>query len=345
MTRVRAGLIVFRSPRLGAIATVAQLAAWALQCLSCYVLLVALGLDKQAPASAPRRRSCSRSTSPRCCRPRRRTSASSRPRAPPCFTPAGTSGSATGVAYGVILQAVEVTTAILMGMPALLKEGMSWREVRLRAMHATPVKLPARPSSRVAAAPSDARDPERARPIAASAIAGSPSSRARVVVAELGEPGRVLVGAGDQLVGGLPGRSSAGSPTSSRSRRPAGGGRRSPASTARARRRSRRDRRRPIDGRVEQPEDLLVLGLLGAGGVAPRVAAALRRARCPRSARTRACSHSAMPSAVWTPRPWTNSCSANSPSASSLAISSVTSSPAVTACRATTSSSPEPSGR
>jgi hypothetical protein len=35
-----------------------------------------------------------------------------------------------------------------MGMPALLKEGMSWREVRLRAMHTTPVKLPARPSTR-----------------------------------------------------------------------------------------------------------------------------------------------------------------------------------------------------
>ena len=48
----------------------------------------------------------------------------------------------------MILQAVEVTTAIMMGMPALLKEGMSWREVRLRAMHAAPVKLPARPSSR-----------------------------------------------------------------------------------------------------------------------------------------------------------------------------------------------------
>ena len=57
-------------------------------------------------------------------------------------------GLGAGVAYGVILQAVEVTTAILMGMPALLKEGMSWREVRLRAMHATPVKLPARSSSR-----------------------------------------------------------------------------------------------------------------------------------------------------------------------------------------------------
>ena len=44
----------------------------------------------------------------------------------------------------MILQAVEVTTAILMGGPALLKEGMSWREVRLRAMNAAPVKLPAR---------------------------------------------------------------------------------------------------------------------------------------------------------------------------------------------------------
>ena len=51
-------------------------------------------------------------------------------------------GFGTGVAYGVILQAVEVSTAILMGAPALLKEGMSWREVRLRAMHAAPVKLP-----------------------------------------------------------------------------------------------------------------------------------------------------------------------------------------------------------
>jgi phosphatidylinositol alpha-mannosyltransferase len=57
-------------------------------------------------------------------------------------------GYGTGVAYGVILQAVEISTAILMGMPALVKEGMSWREVRLRAMHAAPVKLPARQSSR-----------------------------------------------------------------------------------------------------------------------------------------------------------------------------------------------------
>ena len=61
-------------------------------------------------------------------------------------------GYGDGVAYGVILQAVEVSTAVLMGMPALLKEGMSWREVRLRAMHAAPVKLPARPARRPAVA-------------------------------------------------------------------------------------------------------------------------------------------------------------------------------------------------
>jgi phosphatidylinositol alpha-mannosyltransferase len=32
-------------------------------------------------------------------------------------------------------------------MPALLGEGMSWREVRLRAMHSTPIKLPPRPAA------------------------------------------------------------------------------------------------------------------------------------------------------------------------------------------------------
>ena len=53
-------------------------------------------------------------------------------------------GLGTGVAYGVILQSVEVTTAFLMGMPALLKEGMSWREVKMRAIHASPVRLSAR---------------------------------------------------------------------------------------------------------------------------------------------------------------------------------------------------------
>ena len=46
LTRVRSGLAVFRRPRLGLIATAAQLLAWALQLLACVVLLEALGLDE-----------------------------------------------------------------------------------------------------------------------------------------------------------------------------------------------------------------------------------------------------------------------------------------------------------
>jgi phosphatidyl-myo-inositol alpha-mannosyltransferase len=151
MARVRAGLIVFRRPRLGATATVAQLGAWALQCLSCWVLLVALGLDKHAGIGAAA--AVLFAVNITAVLPA--TPANLGVFQAACATVLHTGwhiGYGDGVAYGVILQAVEITTAIIMGMPALLKEGMSWREVRLRAMHTTPVKLPARPSSRKPAA-------------------------------------------------------------------------------------------------------------------------------------------------------------------------------------------------
>jgi phosphatidylinositol alpha-mannosyltransferase len=144
MTRVRAGLLVFRIPKLGATATLAQLAAWALQWLSCYVLLVALGLDDQAGLAAAA--AVLFAVNITAVVPA--TPANLGVFQAACATVLHVGwhvGIGTGVAYGVILQAVEITTAILMGAPALLKEGMSWREVRLRAMHATPVKLPARP--------------------------------------------------------------------------------------------------------------------------------------------------------------------------------------------------------
>ena len=50
-------------------------------------------------------------------------------------------GYADALAYGIILQSVEIATAVVMGAPALVKEGLSWREVRLRAMHSSPVEL------------------------------------------------------------------------------------------------------------------------------------------------------------------------------------------------------------
>jgi phosphatidylinositol alpha-mannosyltransferase len=42
-------------------------------------------------------------------------------------------GAGLGLAYGIILQAVEVVTALALGVPALLKEGWSWREIRASA--------------------------------------------------------------------------------------------------------------------------------------------------------------------------------------------------------------------
>ena len=144
MTRVRAGLVVFRNPRLGAAAIAAQLGAWALQWVSCYVLLVALGLDHQAGIGAAA--AVLFAVNVTAVLPA--TPANLGVFQAACAAVLHTGwhvGLGTGVAYGVILQAVEVATAILMGAPALLKEGMSWREVRLRAMHAAPVKLPPSP--------------------------------------------------------------------------------------------------------------------------------------------------------------------------------------------------------
>jgi phosphatidylinositol alpha-mannosyltransferase len=147
LTRVRTGLVVFRHPQLGLVAAGGQLAAWALQWLSCYVLLVALGLDHQAGAAGAA--AVLFAVNITAVLPATPANVGVFQAAAATVLHAGWHvGYGTGIAYGVILQAVEVTTAIIMGMPALLKEGMSWREVRLRALHATPVKLPPRPAMR-----------------------------------------------------------------------------------------------------------------------------------------------------------------------------------------------------
>lgn len=141
---VRSGLNVFRNPRLGAIASGGQLTAWALQWLSCFLLLRALGLQNQtglAAAAAVLFAVNVTAVVPV-------TPANVGVFQAACATVLQTGwhiGWGTGVAYGVVLQAVEVATALLLGMPALLKEGMSWREVRLRAIHSTPIRLPPRP--------------------------------------------------------------------------------------------------------------------------------------------------------------------------------------------------------
>ena len=140
LAQVRAGLRVFRSPKLGVEATALQLSAWVIQWLSCYVLLVALGLDDRAGLGAAAAVLFAVNVT-----------------AVLPITPSNLGvfqfacvavlagaygvGKADALAYGIILQAVEIATAVVMGAPALVKEGMSWRDVRLRALHASPVQL------------------------------------------------------------------------------------------------------------------------------------------------------------------------------------------------------------
>ena len=50
-------------------------------------------------------------------------------------------------AYGVILQAVEMATAAALGVPALVREGLTWSDVRAQALATAPVELDPYPST------------------------------------------------------------------------------------------------------------------------------------------------------------------------------------------------------
>ncbi len=140
LLRVREGLRVFRQPRRAAVATTVQLSAWALQCASCWLLLMALGLDHRvgfAGAAGVLFAVNVTAVVPA-------TPANVGVFQAACVAVlAGAYHVSTpdAVAYGIILQAVEVATAVIMGTPALVKEGLSWKDVRLRTLHATPVRL------------------------------------------------------------------------------------------------------------------------------------------------------------------------------------------------------------
>jgi phosphatidyl-myo-inositol alpha-mannosyltransferase len=140
LLRLRAGLRVFGQPRRTAVAVVAQLGAWALQWLSCWLLLVALGLDSHAGVGAAAGVLFAVNVT---------AVIPATPANVGVFQAACVAvlagvyhvSTPNAIAYGIVLQAIELATALIMGLPALVNEGLSWREVRLRAMHAAPVKL------------------------------------------------------------------------------------------------------------------------------------------------------------------------------------------------------------
>ncbi len=144
LARLREGLRIFRQPRRAALATGLQLGAWGLQWMSCWLLLMALGLDSHAGVGAAA--AVLFAVNVTAVIPA--TPANVGVFQAACVAVlAGVYHVSTpeAIAYGIVLQAVEVTTALIMGLPALLNEGLSWRDVRLRTIHATPVRLPALP--------------------------------------------------------------------------------------------------------------------------------------------------------------------------------------------------------
>lgn len=140
LVRLRKGLMVFRRTRSAIWATSAQLAAWALQLSGAFALMFALDLQGHGGLGAAAAVLFAVNVT------------AVLPATPSnvgvfqlavLTVLAGGYGvpAASALGYGIILQAVEVVTAVVFGLPALIREGVSWRDVRMRALAASPVEL------------------------------------------------------------------------------------------------------------------------------------------------------------------------------------------------------------
>jgi phosphatidylinositol alpha-mannosyltransferase len=140
LVQVRAGLAVFRDPRHGIAAAAAQLTAWAIQLAACWALLFALGLDDRAGIGAAAAVLFAVNVT---------AVVPATPSNIGVFQLAVVSvlhtgfgiGTADALAYGVILQAVEIATAVALGLPALVREGLTWSDLRVQALSTAPVRL------------------------------------------------------------------------------------------------------------------------------------------------------------------------------------------------------------
>jgi phosphatidylinositol alpha-mannosyltransferase len=134
LAHFRQGLVVFKRPKAAVHAGGTQLAAWALQLFACYSVILALSLQHQAnliaaaavllavnvTAVVPVTPSNVGVFQAACIA---------------VLAPFGVSAS-QGLAYGLILQAVEIVAAVILGVPALLREGLSVSELRREAREA-----------------------------------------------------------------------------------------------------------------------------------------------------------------------------------------------------------------
>jgi phosphatidylinositol alpha-mannosyltransferase len=127
----RQGLAAFARPRHGIPAVLSQLFAWALQWLACYAVLLALGLQSHGGLAAAAAVLLAVNVS--AVLPATPSNVGVFQAACLVVLAAYGVGAGPALAYGIILQAVEVVTALALGVPALLGEGMSWRDIRTSA--------------------------------------------------------------------------------------------------------------------------------------------------------------------------------------------------------------------
>jgi phosphatidyl-myo-inositol alpha-mannosyltransferase len=124
----RQGLAAFANPRHGIPAVLLQLLAWTLQWLACYAVLYALGLQSDGGLVAAAAVLLAVNVS--AVLPATPSNVGVFQAACLVVLAAYGVGAGAALAYGIILQAVEVVTALGLGIPALLGEGMTWRDIR-----------------------------------------------------------------------------------------------------------------------------------------------------------------------------------------------------------------------
>jgi phosphatidyl-myo-inositol alpha-mannosyltransferase len=138
LLQVRAGLAVFRNPRRGALAAAAQLGAWAIQLAACWALLAALSLEGGIGAAA----AVLFAVNVTAVVPATPSNIGVFQLAVISVLHTGFGiGTADALAYGIILQAVEIATAVALGLPSLVREGLTWSDLRIQALSAAPVRL------------------------------------------------------------------------------------------------------------------------------------------------------------------------------------------------------------
>lgn len=131
LIRFRHGLSVFRRPLPALHATAAQLGAWGLQLCSCYVVMLALGLGHRANWAAAA--AVLLAVNVTAIVPVTPSNVGVFQAA--CIAvlhPFGIEAN-RALAYGLVLQAVEVFDALALGIPALLREGLPLDELRRQA--------------------------------------------------------------------------------------------------------------------------------------------------------------------------------------------------------------------